>query len=256
MCGLNGIFQWERWWRSVLIMEWKSCPVPLRLVSIISPILLSPPSFLHKSWCTVSTCQHSVNTRCPPLINWLVNVGQQLRWRVLQSLLQLKGIVWHFKSESVAIIPSTAPGTGCLWIIYFTVCYKVGSVTDMCTEKKINCYWSAKSPSMTDSVELQSGNFQKLWGCLVDDSKETGMSWNLFTLLHSQSTENDFWVTPSSYLEPFIKSPESQTFSDNTFVSINRMKMKECWQVKRLYIGSVVRVLGDRHICGFWYVVN
>lgn len=91
-------------------MEWKSCPVPLRLVSITSPIFLSLPSCLHKSWCTVSTCQHSVNTRCPPLINWLVNVGQQLRWRVPQSLLQPKGIVWHFKLESVAFIPSIAPG--------------------------------------------------------------------------------------------------------------------------------------------------
>lgn len=201
-------------------MEWKSCTVPLRLVSIISPIFLSLPSFLHKSWCTVSTCQHSVNTRCPPLINWLVNVGQRLRWRVLQSLLQLKGIVWHFKLESVAV-PSIAPGTGCLWIIYFTDCYKVGSMTDVCTEKKMNCYWSAKSPSMTDSLELPSGNFQMLWGCLVDDSNETGMSWNFFPLLHSQSTENDFWVTPSCYLEFFLlKVQKVRLLTTCSFLSV------------------------------------
>lgn len=70
---------------------------------IISPIF-SSTQFLHNGWCTAFTCQHSVNTHhitdrsasgfgcCR-----IANMGQLSMRGVLQSLLQLKGIVWHFK---------------------------------------------------------------------------------------------------------------------------------------------------------------
>lgn len=78
--GLNGIFLWERW-RSVLIIEWKSCTVPLRFVYIISPIfflyIVSPSWLLYSLYMSALYKQSSSSATVSGACH-TANVGQEL----------------------------------------------------------------------------------------------------------------------------------------------------------------------------------